>query len=265
MNVQVAVDAVGDEVNVVEFECYGARVQITHTKDEKFSEFVRKSVPLQAKQCDGSLPFDAIFSFKRNGQSDEWSAVFDGKPIQSGTMIETAEWLITRLTAVLAFNIAPKIAIRAVAVARDGQATIIMGEEFSGKTALAEEYLDRGYSLLSDQLAIVDTDANIYPFSRPFEVESTADSGINWQLESDSDTPIKVGTILELEYKVEGESRFVRPSVGTAAITVLKYTSPTIDRPEVALRTVKALTLNAKCVMGTRREAQEAVDFILKQ
>ena len=78
-------------------------------------------------------------------------------------LVSQVEWSILGK----AFSDMPYLGLHAGAVSRDGHVLLIPGNSGSGKSSLVLGLLLRGWSLLSDEAALIDPDAaNVLPFPR---------------------------------------------------------------------------------------------------
>jgi hypothetical protein len=94
-----------------------------------------------------------------------------GETLLSGETDAAAQTL-DRITAIILSRLAARgqLAIHGAAVVHSGGAVVISGPSGSGKTTLALGLVERGMSLLSDEMAVIESDGRVLPYRRSLHI-----------------------------------------------------------------------------------------------
>ncbi len=125
------------------------------------------ATPVGAPSAGLTVAFNTV---EHTDASVRWSVHRDGEPceleLQPDAVLGHQQWELNRL----AIESEPT-SIHAAAVAIDGRAALLIGSSRSGKTTLAGWLAaHHGIDYLSDEVASIDTDGRVAPFSRPLGV-----------------------------------------------------------------------------------------------
>lgn len=163
-----------------------------------------------------------------------------------------------------------RLFVHAGVVGWRGQAILIPGRSFSGKTTLVAELVRAGAMYYSDEYAVLDAHGRVHPYPRPLQIRENGTGrqkkfpveNLGGQLGSQ---PLSVGLVVVSEYKEGGRWRPRRLSAGQGVLALLAHTVSTRRQPERALPVLQQVVLHAPVLKGARGEAQEVVTAILKQ
>jgi hypothetical protein len=150
-----------------------------------------------------------------------------------------------------------------------GKAVIIPGRSFSGKTTLTRELIRAGARFYSDEYAVLDARGRVHPFHRPLQIrEQGTDRQTKHTVESLGGErgikPLPVGLVILSEYKKGARWRPQKLSAGQGALAVMAHSVSARRQPEAVLESLQQVVTHAPVLKGTRGEASEIVDSILK-
>lgn len=159
--------------------------------------------------------------------------------------------------------------VHAGVVGWNGQAIVIPGDSFSGKSSLVKALVKAGASYYSDEFAVLDERGRVHPYPISLTIRPARDGGppVKYRAEELGGVagvcPLPVGLVLITRYV--GGTRFrPRPlSAGRAVLELLAHTLPARRRPGRVLDILSRVVSHALVLRGTRGEAEEAARQIL--
>lgn len=161
-----------------------------------------------------------------------------------------------------------RVFIHAGVVGWKGQAIIIPGRTFTGKTTLVAELVRAGATYYSDEYAVLDARGRVHPYPKPLgirdnetarQIKCTVDS-----LGGSTGTkPLRVGLVVVSEYQSGARWRPKHLSAGQATLVLLNNTVAARRQPAVTLAALQQLVEGAKVLKGKRGEATEIVASII--
>lgn len=162
-----------------------------------------------------------------------------------------------------------RLFVHAGVVTWRGQAIVMPGESFKGKTTLVAEFIRAGATYYSDEYAVFDPLGRVHPYPRPLGVREPANAK---RTKFSADTlggrtgavAAPVGLVIVSEYKPGARWRPQAISAGQGAMALLANTVAARRKPESMLSTFQRVLSDAMVLQGARGEAQEVVDSILK-
>jgi len=151
-----------------------------------------------------------------------------------------------------------------------GQAVLIPGRSFSGKTTLVKEFLRMGADYYSDEFAPLGGSGRVHPFPRLLSIREHGSQGQMRVAAEDVGgkngvKPILVRLLLLTQYKPGTRWRPKAMSPGRASLGLLANAFAARRQPERALATVEKLVCRAQILTGSRGEASEVVESILQR
>lgn len=160
--------------------------------------------------------------------------------------------------------------VHAGAVAYAGQAILIPGRSFSGKTTLTAALVKAGAEYLSDEYAVIDAAGKVLPYAKPLSVRAGADLAEGrYTAEAlgghAASGPLPVGMIVSARY--EAGARW-RPSVltsGQALMTLIENAVRVRELPRLAMQTLPEAVRQARSYRGRRGEADRVADWLLER
>ena len=183
------------------------------------------------------------------------------------------EQILERLGADLQLYVAEsakrRIFVHAGVVGWRGQAVVIPGRSFSGKSTLVAEMIRAGATYYSDEYAVLDSRGRVHPYSRPLSIRENgsvkqrqlpaeafgAKSGVD---------PLPVGLIMVTQYQLGATWRPRRISPGRGVLALLANTVSARRQPKKALGTLQQVASRATILKGVRGEANQVVDSIIR-
>jgi len=159
--------------------------------------------------------------------------------------------------------------VHAGVVGWNGQAIVIPGDSFSGKSSLVKALVKAGASYYSDEFAVLDERGRVHPYPIPLAIRPGRDGGppMKYRAEELGGVagvgPLPVGLVLITRY-VSGTRFRPRPlSAGRAVLELLAHTLPARRRPRRVLDILSRVVSHALVLRGTRGEAEETARQIL--
>ena len=159
--------------------------------------------------------------------------------------------------------------VHAGVVGWNGQAIVIPGRSFSGKSSLVKALVKAGADYYSDEFAVLDERGRVHPYPIPLAMRPARDGdrAVKYRVEElggvAGTRPLPVGLVLVTRYV--GGARFrPRPlSAGRAVLELLTHTLPARRRPERVLDALTQAVAQASVLRGPRGEADETARQIL--
>lgn len=160
--------------------------------------------------------------------------------------------------------------LHAGAVAVNGLALILPGKTRSGKTTLVGELVRNGAVYYSDEYAVLDTDGNVLPFSRPLSVRSGSSGSRRTDVTaeqlggSSGDSPVPCGMVFFTRFAPEEIwlPRDLSPAAGM--LELLENAVGIRHDPDKTLKVLNKLALRAIIAKSFREEASHSAIKLLK-
>jgi hypothetical protein len=159
--------------------------------------------------------------------------------------------------------------VHAGVVGWNGQAVVIPGDSFSGKSSLVKALVKAGATYYSDEFAVLDERGRVHPYPIPLTIRPARDGSppMKYRAEELGGVagigPLPVGLVLITRY-VSGTRFRPRPlSAGRAVLELLAHTLPARRRPGRVLDALSGVVSQALVLRGTRGEAAETARRIL--
>ena len=193
---------------------------------------------------------------KRIGRSVDLAVVFDA--FESDLHLHVAEMAPRR------------VFVHSGVVGWRGQAILIPGRSFSGKTSMVAELVKAGATYYSDEYAVLDSNGLVHPFSRPLAIrEGNGPRQTKCRVEElgghAGHKALPVGLVVVSKYKEGGKWRPRRLSAGQGALALLDNTVSIRRQPGFAFEVVQPLASQAEFLKSDRGEAGEVVKYILER
>ncbi len=174
----------------------------------------------------------------------------------------TAESVIGELELWVAEHAVDLIFVHAGVVAFDGQALLLPGRSFSGKTTLTAALLRAGAIYGSDEYAVLSADGLVLPYPRPLSLRGQAARTRVTASELGAATfaqALPVAAVAELRYVPDCGFDVQPMSPGTTVLRLFDNTVCAQSRPETALDALVAASADVRAVAGNRGDADTAV------
>ena len=168
-------------------------------------------------------------------------------------------------------ELAPRrVFVHAGVVGWKGQAILMPGRSFAGKTSLVAEFVRAGATYYSDEYAVLDAQGRVHPYSRPLAIRPT-EGGASKKHEVEElgghagTRPLPVGLVLVSSYKAGAKWRPRPLSAGKGALALLDNTISIRRQPEAAFDVMERVVSQAHVLKSARGEARETVRSILNK
>lgn len=163
-----------------------------------------------------------------------------------------------------------RVFVHAGVVGWKGQAIVIPGRSYSGKSTLVAELVRAGATYYSDEYAVLDARGRVHPFAKPLELrregEYTQTKITVDELGGESGTkPLPVGLVLITGFKKGARWRPRKLSAGEGVLEMLFNTVSARRSPEKAMATLQRVTEQAEVLKGARGNAGDVVSRVLRR
>ena len=163
-----------------------------------------------------------------------------------------------------------RLFVHAGVVGWRGQAIVIPGRSFSGKTSLVAALVRAGATYHSDEYAVLDARGRVHPFPTPLSIREGADArGKKYPIEELGGRPgvgpLPVGMVAITAYREGARWRPRQVPPGRAVLALLAYTVPARRRPRAAISRLRKAISNALVLKGVRGEAEEMAESLLRR
>jgi len=163
-----------------------------------------------------------------------------------------------------------RVFVHAGVVGWDGQAIVVPGRSFSGKSTLVAELVRAGATYYSDEYAVFDSKGRVHPFASPLQIRQEGDFK---QTKIDvaqlggraGSKPLPGGLVLVTEFRKGARWKPRNLSAGAGALELLSNTVSARRSPGNALDAFDHVVSGAQVVKGPRGEAHEVVPYILEK
>jgi hypothetical protein len=162
-----------------------------------------------------------------------------------------------------------KLFVHAGVVGWRGQAIVIPGRSFSGKTSLVAALVRSGATYCSDEYAVLDGRGWVHPYPKPLSVRNEkGDSARRCPVEAlggrAAAEPLPVGLVLAVFYQPGAEWRPRALSPGEIVMALLDNTVLVRQKPRIALSILGAVADEARGLKGERGESAEVAPLLLE-
>lgn len=163
-----------------------------------------------------------------------------------------------------------RVFVHAGVVEWNGNAIMIPGLSFSGKTTLVRHLVQAGAKYYSDEYAVLDGHGLVHPYPRPLGVRSpdatrTDKIPVEDLGGSAGSRPLPVKLVISTSYKAGAMWRPRELSAGKGVLELLSHTVSARRRPWLALTTLPKVAVHATILKGVRGEASSVADAILEK
>jgi hypothetical protein len=163
-----------------------------------------------------------------------------------------------------------RVFVHAGVVGWKGQAIVIPGRSYSGKSTLVAELVRAGASYYSDEYAVLDARGRVHPFHKPLELREEGEFRQTKITAAElgghsGKKPLPVGLVLMTQFKSGARWRPRKLSPGKGVLEMLFNTVSARRSPEKALATLQRVTARADVLKGVRGNATQVVPAVLKR
>ena len=254
---------------------YGVRIGI-RSNDPAALDSARRHLPSDWEAVSSPL-VDRIYSIligrkgsHANGRRLNQLYGDDVRLARSFDLDELYERLESDLRLFVAELARHRVFVHAGVVGWKGQAIVIPGRSYSGKSTLVAELVRAGATYYSDEYAVLDSRGRVHPFAKPLELreegEFTQTKITAAELGGHSGTkPLPVGLVLMTQFKSGARWRPRKLTAGRGVLEMLFNTVSARRSPERALATLQRVAEQADVLKGVRGNAAEVVDALLRR
>jgi len=250
---------------------FGCRIQIETACAEAYAVLERYVLPSLPRTACDTQP-DALepgISIRIDTQEDQLQLSVDGVAVASAAQaIDLVPDLIRVLDDAVLNHLKSLHAVHAGVVLCGDRAVLLPGVTHAGKSSLVAEFLRRGATYFSDEFALIDPEGRVHPYPRPLLLRDGRPRQVpvlpgefNAPV---GDAPAPIGWILSLEYQPSSTWN-VKPVSQSEGLLILLRNTPHIlvDSPDMIAVFQRAVA-DARCYVGSRAEAAQAADQILR-
>jgi len=163
-----------------------------------------------------------------------------------------------------------RVFVHAGVVGWKGQAIIIPGRSYSGKSTLVAELVRAGATYYSDEYAVLDSRGRVHPFAKPLELREEGEFRQTKitaaELGGQAGTkPLPVGLVLMTQFKNGARWRPRKLTAGKGVLEMLFNTVSARRSPARALATLQRVTAQADVLKGVRGDARKVAPAVLER
>ncbi len=163
-----------------------------------------------------------------------------------------------------------RVFVHAGVVGWKGQAIVIPGRSYSGKSTLVAELVRAGATYYSDEYAVLDARGRVHPFFKPLELREEGEFRQTKITAAElgghsGKKPLPVGLVLMTQFKNGALWRPRKLTAGKGVLEMLFNTVSARRSPEKALATLQRVTSHADVLKGVRGNATEVVPAVLRR
>jgi hypothetical protein len=162
-----------------------------------------------------------------------------------------------------------RVFVHAGVVGWKGQAILVPGRSYSGKTTLIAELVKAGATYYSDEYAVMDARGRVHPYPRPLQIrEGQEGKQTRYTVEKLGGRagikPLPVKLVVVSRYKPGAKWRPRVLSAGQGVLELLNQTVSARNQPERAFATLQEVATRSLILKGVRGEAKEIVAALFK-
>jgi hypothetical protein len=257
------------------FTAFGTRFGI-RTNSPEVVEQIQKYLP-PGWEPDSEPVVDLLYSLRVGPPSKHQGRrnynllyMSAGRIARSLDMAEIYENLESNLQLLTAYLAKGYLFVHAGAVGWQGQAIIMPGRSFVGKTTLVTALLKAGATYYSDDYTVFDTEGRVHPYPMPLSIRDEA--GENAQKIPVEDLggvkgrePLPVGLVVLTEYQAGARWQPRSLTPGRALLAMLDHIIAAREDPKFSLPILQQVATGARAIKTRRGEAGEVVKPLLSQ
>jgi hypothetical protein len=254
------------------FTAYGTRFGI-RVSDPGVLERVRVLLPL-GWEADRSPAVDFLYSLLVGGSSGlrqgmrRYHLLYAGSNRLARTMDlnQVLDGLAEHLELMTALLAKDCLFVHAGVVGWQGQAIVLPGRGFSGKTTLVAALIKAGATYYSDEYAVFDAQGRVRPYPRPLSVRD--DSGQKTSVWPGEDRhagdalPVALVVLTEYEAGARWRPRTLTPA--QAMLALMANTIAARRHPELSMPILKQVVTGARTIKSKRGEAETVIEPLLR-
>lgn len=252
---------------------YGLRIGIRVNAPEILEQLPQRLPPGWEPGC--SPLVDQLYSLRvgasePQGRVRSYTMLYAGLTRLARTMDtnEALQALEDHLQVYVAEWARNRVFVHAGVVAWQGQAIVLPGRSFTGKSTLVAALLKAGATYYSDEYAVLDGHGLVHPFGRPLSLRQPdgqkprqfAAESLGGQTGAE---PLPVGLVALVRYQEGSRWRPRDVSPGQAVLGLLNNAIAAEREPDMVLHTLEKVVTRTINLAGVRGEAEAAADALL--
>jgi hypothetical protein len=256
-------------------ESYGVRIGI-RSNDPAALDRVCRHLPSEWEPASSAV-VDRVYSILVGGKGPRGNVrrlnLLYGDDVQLArspdldSVFETFESDLRLFVAELARH---RVFVHAGVVGWKGQAIVIPGRSYSGKSTLVAELVRAGATYYSDEYAVLDSRGRVHPFSKPLELREEGEFRQTKITAAElgghsGSKPLPVGLVLMTRYKNGARWRPRKLTAGKGVLEMLFNTVSARRSPGRALATLQRVAAQADVLKGVRGDATAVVPAVLQR
>jgi hypothetical protein len=252
--------------------CYGVRVGV-RVSDPALMDEVLRRLPPGWKPAKSPV-VEKLFSIRVGGEKRPGSRGFhllyaeSTRAARSLDLNEVLDVFESGLQLYVAAMARGRVFVHAGVVEWKGQAILVPGSTFAGKSTLIAALVRAGATYYSDEYAVLDGQGRVHPFPKPLNLRpENGEPGLKCSAEElggkTGRKPIPAGLVVMTEYRPGSRWRPRVLSPGQATLALLSHTVPARRDPERALAALKEVAATAVTVKSPRGDADDLTKTLL--
>ena len=253
-------------------EAFGVKIGITASDNEKELIYSRLEEIFPNGYSEIDFSTCRHFFEIRKSAAGKFEFIKNGEFYESREAVEDAVGLMrTEIRYTFSEFAVERVFLHAGAVAFKNSGIIFPGQSLSGKSSIVADLIRRGAEYYSDDYAILDENALLYPHPKKISLRDSKDNRFrqtDYPVEHFQavtgvcEIPVKLIIITEYE-----EGKIWQPeklSNGEAVMQILPHTIPIRHNPAFTLRTLDRLVRGATVFSGMRGDLDEFIPKLMK-
>jgi hypothetical protein len=248
------------------FSAYDLPLEI-HCEDESLVSRLLTCLPPQFQpQVDRKC--GRVYKVQRHGETRFELWVDSTCLVQSASFQEILDVLEGDIQLYVAEFARPWVFLHAGAVVWRGRAIVLPGSSFAGKSTLVAALLRAGAQYLSDEYAVLDRHARVYPYSRRLSLRIGRQAPLRCTpFDLGAETcrePAPIGLVGLFSFRPSSCGEVCRLSSAQALLGLLLHAVPARQRPRDVLEALTRIVAKVSVLSGERGEADAFAAWLLE-
>lgn len=254
------------------FQSYGANIRIdSNSKDiiDSVKEIARRSLLSNVKTVSNRQKPDQIFELTKS-KTGYYRFVHNDKYLASSrSRLKFLKFFDTIVRISVGESAKNLVFIHAGVVGWRGQAIIMPGDSFTGKSTLVAALVKNGAEYYSDDFAILDSNGLVQPFPRAISMRTNDGNYVPYELSIDQlgavvgkkHIPVKMVLLTAYAPRKRWNPDYL--SSGQGILRIIPFILPFSKRPEFSLKVLNKVTDNAIIASSPRGNAEQFAKTLL--
>lgn len=195
--------------------------------------------------------------------SGTYRLVLDGKYLASGrSRRKFLKFFDAMIRVTIGEHAVDRVFMHAGVVGWKGSAILLPADSFAGKSTLTAELVRQGAEYLSDDFAVLDADANVYPWARPLAMRTDEVKFRPFELTvselggRSAVGPLPVKFVILTRYEPEDQEPLSVLSPGSGVMQMMPFALSLNSRPQFSLKVLHNIATRAIIASGRRGSAE---------